>query len=303
MGIYDRDYNRAPYGDGDRIGLNLAGPLSLTTKLVIVMFGMYFVQLLTRPSVPRYPGDDGWFTNTLALHADWLRRPWLAFELLTYSFLHSPFDIKHILFNMLGLWLFGREVEARYGPREYLTFFFSAVVFAGLFWTLGEVVADPDKLATNMSLGASGGIAAIVILYAFNWPHRTVLFMFFIPMPMWILGLILVGMDTVGAIQRTDNVAFTAHLGGALFAALYYKRNWRLAAWLPGHWRLPKLGSRPKLRVHRPEDLDESAADDSSAVDDILRKIAAQGLDSLTRRERQILEEQSREEQRKRRGP
>jgi len=296
MGIYDRDYNRAPYGGPGPTGFHVGGPLTLTTKLVLVMFGVYAVQLVTRPENFKITGDLGWFTTAFELRADLFRRPWMAFELLTYGFLHSPGDIYHILFNMFGLWLFGRGIEERYGPREYLTFVLAAIVFAGLFWVLGELVANRGQLANTAALGASGGVVAVLILFAFLYPHRTVLFMFVIPMPMWVLGLIIIGLDIKGAFDRAEPTAFTAHLGGALFAALYYKSGARLARWLPDRSWLTRLRSRPRLRVHHP---DEESNDDSQ-VDEILRKIQEHGQDSLTRRERRILEQASREFQKRR---
>jgi hypothetical protein len=136
-------------------------------------------------------------------------------------------------------------------------------------------------------------------LFAFLFPHRTVLFMFVIPMPMWVLALIIVGMDIAGAIQRTGNVGFTTHLGGALFAAMYYKSNIRFSRWLPDRLKMPRLRPRPALRVHHPGEEEE---ENESEVDDILRKISQQGQESLTRRERRILQQASEQEQRKRSG-
>ena len=79
-------------------------------------------------------------------------------------------------------------------------------------------------------LGASGGVVAVVILFAFNFPYRTVLFMFFLPMPMWVAAVIFVAVDAIGASTAPGNVAYTAHLGGALFAFLYYEGGLRLNA-------------------------------------------------------------------------
>jgi hypothetical protein len=92
------------------------------------------------------------------------------------------------------------------------------------------------------------------------------------------------------------NVAFTAHLGGALFALLYFQSGIRLERFLPSGSMLQHLQPKPKLRVHDPE----SAEDAEEAVDEILKKIQAEGRDSLTRRERKILEEASREYQKRR---
>jgi membrane associated rhomboid family serine protease len=284
MGIYDRDYNR---GDqyGDAPGHHLAIPQSMTVKLVVFTALVYVAQLLS----------NNWVTRAGELQFDWYRHPWEAYRLITYGFLHSPVDLWHIVLNMFGFWLFGRDVEHKYGPREFLAFYLTAIVVAGIVWTLAELVSpEPSHM-----VGASGGVSAVLILFAFHFPYRTVLFMFIIPMPMWVLAVIMVVMDAFGAMHRSGDVAFTAHLGGALFAAIYYKSGMRLSRWLPERLRLPRLGPRPKLRVHRDEEEDDRT--DERIVDDILRKIQEQGQDSLTPSERRILEEASREYQKKRR--
>jgi hypothetical protein len=173
-------------------------------------------------------------------------------------------------------------------------------VFAGLAWIFGELIAHQELLPISM-LGASGGIAAVLILFCLNFPHERLYIWGVLPMPAWLLAVIFVGQDLVFAIERRpdDRVAFTAHLGGALFALLYYRSGFRLARWLPESWSWPRLRPRPKLRVHEPDEEDERP--DSDVVDNILRKIQEQGQDSLTRQERQILEEASREYQRRRR--
>jgi len=285
MGIYDRDYNRGGSYD-DSPGIRVSGPTTVTVKLVIVTFAVYAVQYIA----------GGWFTNALELHDNWYARPWLIYELLTYGFLHSLTDFRHILFNMFVLWLFGREVEAKYGGREFLVFYLAAIVAAGVAWTLAELAND--RLAAVV--GASGGISAVLILYALCFPRRIVLFMFVIPMPMWVFGVLIVGFDIIRAMDVDNPVAATAHLGGALFGFLYYQRGMRLERWLPSwRWR-PRLGRGSKLRVHDP-DLDDGKKAEDDRVDEVLRKIREHGQDSLTWRERRILEKASQEYQKKRR--
>jgi membrane associated rhomboid family serine protease len=291
MGIYDRDYERER--DYDSPGYHLGGERTWTTNLVILMAIIYVVQLLTKTA----GGGEGWLTETFSLYADLPKKPWMAFQLITYGFLHDVNDFKHILFNGFGLWMFGRTVEGRYGKREYLAFFLAAVAFAGATWITCEFVANRQLLSIQM-LGASGGIAAVLILFCFNFPKQQVFIWGVLPMPAWVFALVFVGLDLLGASNREGNVAYTAHIGGALFAAVYFKFGWRLSHWLPGEWKMPKLGRRPPLRVHNPaDDFDESTDD---AVDNILRKIREHGQDSLTREERRILEEASREYQKRR---
>jgi membrane associated rhomboid family serine protease len=283
MGIYDRDYERGRQYDGEP-GFHLGGPVTLTTKLVIVTFGVYLVQFFT----------NQWITEFGSLQADWWRRPWLAYQLLTYGFLHDPRDLMHIGFNMLGLWIFGRQIEARYGRREYLTFYVTALVVAGLAWTVAEI---PGGRNVAM-LGASGAVTAVVILFALNYPHVTAMFMMLFPMPMWIAGALIVAFDIAGAIGRFGTTAFTAHLGGAALAFLYFRYGVRLERWLPSEASLKRLRRRPKLRVLDPDADGESETD--LAVDEILRKIQDHGQDSLTRRERRILQKASQKYQKRR---
>jgi membrane associated rhomboid family serine protease len=233
-----------------------------------------------------------------SLHADVLLRPWRAFELLTYGFLHDVSDLKHILFNMVGLWMFGRIVETKYGRQEYLAFFLAAVVFAGACWVFGEYAVNRQIVEAGL-LGASGGIAAVLILFCFNYPHQQVFIWGVLPLPAWVFAIFFVGMDMFGASGHMGgNVAYTAHLGGALFAFIYYRTGWQLTSWLPQGLKMPKLGRRPSLRVLDPTEEEDDSTDEM--VDNILRKIREHGQDSLTRGERRILEEASREYQKRR---
>ncbi len=285
MGFYDRDYQRGGYDD-HHPGVYLGGPRAMVTNLVIANVIVYIAQLLTG-------AEHSWITSTFSLHADWYRQPWQAYQLLSYGFLHDAENLWHIAMNMFVLWMFGRDVEYRYGKREFLAFYLAAIVVAGLVWTLAEI---PNRNQSLDVLGASGGVAAMVILFAMNFPHRTVLFMFVIPMPMWVLAVIVVGMDALGAMNRSGNVAFTAHLGGAMFGFLYYQWGWRLERWLPNRSVAKRLRPKPKLRIVDPDQVDNT----DSRVDEILKKIQEQGQDSLTRGERRVLEQASREYQKRR---
>jgi membrane associated rhomboid family serine protease len=291
MGLYDRDYERERNYYDDRPGFHVSGPLSVTTKLVIVMSAVYLVQLFTT--------SNDWLTNTFSLHADVLRRPWDLYQLVTYGFLHDPDNLKHILSNMIGLWFFGRIVEDHYGRREFLVFFLTAIMFAGIVWFVSELLAHGGVMIPSKLLGASGGIAAVLILFALNFPHQTVMFMMLFPMKAWVLAVLLLVYDVYGAMTRPEGgtVAFTAHLGGAGFAYLYYRYRWRLENWLPGGDLLKRLKPRPKLRVHDPDDLDANAR----RMDEILKKIHEHGEASLTRSERRFMEKASREYQKRRR--
>lgn len=284
MGLSDRDY-----AQHNQPGVHLQAPQSLTMQLVLINIGVYVAQVLL-------DGPERRVTSTLALYSGWFFEPWNVYRLLTYGFLHDVNSVAHIGLNMLILWMFGSEIEQRYGRREFLYFYLGAIVAAGLIWSLSELAHG--TLATLV--GASGGVSAVFALYALTWPNRQVLFMFFIPMPMWIAAAIAIFFDIQGALSRSGNVAFTAHLAGAVFGLYYYKFGFSPGRWIADRVNgMPKM-SGPRLKVHRPDAgfTDEPAED---AVDEILRKIQREGQESLTRKERQTLERASRELQRKNR--
>lgn len=278
MGIYDRDYAR-----GSELGFHVQAPKTITTQLVLITVCVYGLQLTVES-----------FSSWFSLNSDWYQQPWGLYRLLSYGFLHSEKDVQHILFNMIMLWMFGREIELRYGRREYLLFYLWAIVFAGLFWSLSESsMGRPSSM-----IGASGGISGLFVLYALNFPHRKVLFMFIIPMPMWVAALIIIGFDVNGAIQRTSPIAFTAHLAGAVAGLYYYKFGFSPFVWIANRFSGVKLPRKSNLRLHEPTTDDSSKMD--GRVDEILQKIQEHGKDSLTWRERRILEKASQEYQRKR---
>jgi membrane associated rhomboid family serine protease len=237
----------------------------------------------------------------MAVHVSTLKHPWLWWEFLTYGFAHSPYDYTHILFNMMGLYFLGRDVEDAYGPKEFLRFYLAAMVFASVVWCVVNRLTGAPGGA--IAYGASGAIAGVVILYALNFPHRMLLLFFVIPVPAWLCGVLIVVLDMLGASGHglevsghggeKVQIAYSMHLAGAAFAAIYYQCGWnfaRLTSWWtawPSFFR-----RKPALRVHHPND---ATLDDlGEQVDRILEKISREGEASLTAKERQMLETASR---------
>lgn len=280
MGIYDREYYRE-----DEAGS--FGPRSAVVTLVLANVGLFIADLVL---------GDHVFGRTLfdwlELSPDLFTHPWQAYQLLTYGFVHDPHDLRHIFFNMLFLWFAGRDIEGIYGRQEFFRIYLTAVVVAGVaFVTLGAVTHVQAPV-----IGASGAIMAVLALYVMHFPRRTILFMFFLPLPAWVLGVFYLVSEISGFIHPTDNTAHVAHLAGAAFGILYYRNGWNLGRAWPSRWRLSNFRPRPRLRVHDPE-LDEK--DLNSRVDEILAKISRSGESSLTRKERRTLEEASRRYQRR----
>lgn len=151
---------------------------------------------------------------------------WKVWQPITYLFTHAPMSqpgsgVMHILFNMYGLWVFGRVIEQRYGSREFLAFYLMSGAAAALIWSGAGVVMGSK---TPGLIGASGAVSAVIILFALNFPRQQLRLMFPpITVPAWFLGIFIVGMDIRGAMGfGRDNIAFTVHLAGAAIAVLYF---------------------------------------------------------------------------------
>lgn len=134
---------------------------------------------------------------------------------VTYIFLHSPAGPLHILFNMLMLWMFGRDIERLMGPRRFLTYYLTCVVGAGLIQLLVGVVQGWGV----PTLGASGGVFGIFLAYGMAFPDRRVMLMF-PPIPMKAkYFVIMLGLFelSIGFSGVNNGIANFAHLGGMLF--------------------------------------------------------------------------------------
>src|ERR1700686_3912152 len=92
-------------------------------------------------------------------------------QIVTYAFLHSTDNITHLLFNMLGLWMFGAEVERYVGPRRLLRGYFASVVSAGLSQLFMPRLFGAPPAPT---IGASSGVFGVLLAYAFLFPRRKV---------------------------------------------------------------------------------------------------------------------------------
>jgi membrane associated rhomboid family serine protease len=143
-------------------------------------------------------------------------RPW---QIVTYAFLHSTGNITHLLFNMLGLWMFGAEVERYVGPRRLLACYFASVVTAALSQLFVPMIFGAPPSPT---IGASGGVFGLLLAYAFLFPTRKVIPLIPpIPMPAWLFATLYAGVELfLGVTGTLSGIAHFAHLGGMVGSAL-----------------------------------------------------------------------------------
>ncbi|MBK7042541.1 MAG: rhomboid family intramembrane serine protease [Rhodanobacteraceae bacterium] len=141
--------------------------------------------------------------------------PW---QVLSYAFLHGRFT--HLLFNMLGLYMFGGDVERIIGPSRFALLFFSSVVCAALAQlAVNHITASPWP-----TVGASGGLFGVMLVFALLFPKAKVVPLIPpIPMPAWLFVTLYAAVELwMGVTGTQQGVAHFAHLGGLVGGALVW---------------------------------------------------------------------------------
>ncbi len=142
---------------------------------------MFALQLLSHGAL------DAWFALWPMQSIDG-RSNFHLWQIVTYSFLHDSTGVAHLLFNMLGLWMFGSEIERYVGPRRLLACYFASVVTAALSQLFVPMLFGAPAAPT---IGASGGVFGLLLAYAFLFPRRKVVPLIPpIPMPAWLFATV-----------------------------------------------------------------------------------------------------------------
>lgn len=291
MGIYDRDYYRK---EGPSYLDSLIPSGSVCKALIGINLVVFVLQLISYS-----PGSSGGFVTEL-LELDTAKvGDGQVWRLLTYSFLHSPMAWTHILFNLLFLWWFGSDLESMYGSREFLAFYLVSALFGGIAFQLQAMVQGWPMIC----IGASGAVTAVMVLYAFHFPHAMILIFFVLPVPIWLFVVFHVAQDAFQLLSEIKTgIAVSAHIGGAAFAALYFVQRWRILNLGSGFASWRRKRSQPRLRVYRPTEepvavgavktpeIDEHL---DAKLDAVLEKLSRHGRDSLTASEKDILQRAS----------
>ena len=184
---------------------NIAGFVAqlFTDELLIIWFGLW---PFNTPVVPGQ-GVVGFL-------------PW---QVVTYSFLHG--NSLHLLFNMLGLFMFGSEVERVLGYRRFFTYYFVSVLAAGAAQLVMSTLSPGPPYPT---IGASGGVFGLLLAYGVFFPRRIVMLIFPpIPMPARVFVIVYAAIELYLGVTGTQaGVAHFAHLGGML-GGFIMLRHWR----------------------------------------------------------------------------
>jgi membrane associated rhomboid family serine protease len=284
MGLHNRTYWKEDQGGGGVYGGGGGGgfgggmhagrmpkPGPAVKALLIANVVMFFLQLL--PNVNEH---------LTLVPVRW----WFVWNYITFQFLHG--GPMHLLFNMLGLYFLGMVLERAWGSKRFVIFYLSCGVFAGIChvvmtFAMGGFTSIP-------LLGASGGVYGIVVACAILFPQIRLVLLFFL-VPIRFAALLFLGVAVYSMLQggAGGGVAHAAHLGGAVMAAIWV-------------WVLPRFkGAAEDASLKRKQGAWDrkmkQRADEQGAIDRILDKIKLDGLNSLTRKEKQTLQQATKRQQ------
>jgi len=197
---------RSRYG-----GFGIGGGWTPAVKTLVIACGVGFLlqvfdQLSGGPSI----------ISKFGLSPYAVTQHYYLWQLVTYMFLHGGFF--HILFNMFGLYMFGSELEATWGTRQFAKFFF----VCGIGAALTSVLVSPHSL--NPIIGASGAIFGLLVAYGVLFPNRLIYLYMIIPIPAKWFVVIYGAINFLSALSaNSTGVAYVTHVGGMLVGLIYLK--------------------------------------------------------------------------------
>lgn len=267
--------------------IRFGGPLTPgVKKLLILNSSIFLLQQITGlvtdsafPEVLFGLSHEG-FINHLML-----------WQPVTYMFLHGGWI--HIFFNLLGLWMFAGEVESYLGEKRFIGFYILSGLGAGLFIALMNYYVFITFGYGGVTIGASGALYAILIAYAMLWPDREVLLYFLFPVKIKYLLLaygIFEFFSTLStAAGKGGNISHIGHIGG-LVAGFFLMRIYMNPSVKKesSFSLLYDMKKRQRLKKKKKE-IDERI-EAKKIIDNLLVKIAREGMSSLTTDEKKKLE-------------
>ena len=244
-------------------------------------------------------GEQGWMERTLGLSDEGVRQGWV-WQFVTCTFLHGGW--AHLIANMVLLYFAGREVEALLGTRHFLAIYFCG----GIAGSVVQWAFAPLPPAGPL-MGASASVLAVLIAFTTILPELELTCLLFFVLPVrakakylayaavWSsIGALLIpwaarlapALESVVALFASHNyiTAHYAHLAGCVFGWAYVKQ---LGYGNP--LRIQRYFLEKRLREERRKHMTPGQFIHEE-IDPILEKISRDGIHSLTRSEKRILE-------------
>lgn len=263
------------------IGIRFGRTLTPWVKRLMIINGAVFlIQLIA--------GDAGRsIIETFGLSHKGFIQELKLWQIVTYMFLHGGW--LHIFFNLFTLWMFACDLERLWGGERFIKYYMLCGMGAGVFIAaMNWYSYSQTGLAEPITIGASGAIYGILLAYGLMWPNRTVLIYFLFPVKMkyMLIGFgLLEFLGTFGG--SGSGISHIGHLGGLVSGLALLK--------LVPQGR-KKIKEKPledflkQRRLKRKQKEIDDRIKAKNIIDELLEKIARNGMSSLTKEEKARLE-------------
>jgi membrane associated rhomboid family serine protease len=272
--------------------VRFGGPLTPVVKKLLIINGAVFLLIkflaLFGDELPRV------LVYNFGLSHQGLLGQFKLWQLFTYMFVHENFF--HVLMNLVGLWMFSGDLEQLWGSRRFLRYYIAGGAGAGVCIAVMNYILFESYGISPPTLGASGALYAVLLAYGLTWPEREVLVWFILPVKMKYLVVIFGLIEFFGTVNMASgagsNISHIGHLGGILSGFIF------IMAARHANASPPRKGENRGFiaeffRRHRLDRKKQDIAlriEAKRIIDELLEKIARQGMSSLTPEEKKKLE-------------
>jgi len=274
---------------------------SVLTRLIYINLGVFLLVRIIQLFF-FLGGREYFLLNWLALPDspfEFIRRPW---TLVTYMFLH--YDFLHILFNLIGLYWFGKLFLYRFEGDKLLGLYVLGGIAGGLLYMLAYNLFPVFQSVNGLLLGASASLLAILVAISVYEPDQEIYLVFLGGVKLKYVAAFYILLSVIG-ISTSNPGGNIAHLGGALFGYLYIFQLRKgkdmtsgLVKWINKLAALFKTGKKVRIEHRQPPrddyEYNRQKNQNQEEINKILEKIAKSGYDSLTKKEKEMLFKQGR---------
>lgn len=278
---------------GQNYNIRIGGPLTPIVKKILILNGsIFFILQVAGLFSPQF---TVYFENLFGLSHLGFIHEFKLWQIFTYMFLHAGW--LHILMNLLVFWMFAGELEQLWGSKLFLSYYIFSGVGAGLFIIILNYLVFLKYHLNPVTIGASGAIYAVLAAYGITWPDRKVIvFPLFIPIKIKYMVIVFGVISFLGTLASASgnggNISHIGHFGGIISGLLYmflklrkpYKSN-----------NIQEKESSiahvlKKMRIRRKKKAIETRIEAKKIIDELLEKIARNGMSSLSATEKKNLE-------------
>jgi len=273
------------------VSIRIGGPVTPGVKFLMIVNGTVFlIQQIAGLIIP----DGNLIEGLFGLSHNGFINSFMIWQPFTYMFLHGGW--MHIFFNLIGLWMFAGELEIAWGKSKFLRYYILSGIGAGFFISLMNYIAFikfGESAALVTTIGASGAIYAVLLAYAMLWPDREVLFYFILPVKIKYLVIAFGLMEFFGTLSSAagagGNISHIGHLGGIIsgYFLIRFMRSSKSSVKFKKSF-IEKF--KKQNRLNEKKKVIDTRIVAKKIIDDLLGKIAKNGMNSLTPEEKKKLE-------------